>query len=224
MRMTEPDVAITDFVLTAQCGAFSYWLSKMSVPRPRLQALCVHFFAVIGAASFVGGAVHGYFNDESTLGFQIFWRLGLVILGASSYYSWRIGAELLFRESARELAGRIALVGFLSYTAFAVFWDQRFLFAILNYLPATLFLLLAFVATVRNGPRRAGWYGAASVLTTLAAAAVQMLHIAPHPTYFNHNAIYHLLQAIALGLLLVCFRGLIRQEEAVIEPAAEVAA
>jgi len=30
------------------------------------------------------------------------------------------------------------------------------------------------------------------------AAAVQQARIALHPNYFNHNALYHLLQAIAL--------------------------
>jgi len=54
---------------------------------------------------------------------------------------------------------------------------------------------------------------AISLLATLIAAAIQQLQIAMHPTYFNHNAIYHLLQAVALALLLVAFRGLIRQEE-----------
>jgi hypothetical protein len=214
--MTEPDVAITDFVLTAQCGAFAYWLSKMPVPRPRLQSLCVQFFAVVGLASLIGGAVHGYFNDEATWEYQILWRLGLVILGAGSYLSWRIGAELVFRGAGRLLFRLLALADLLCYSAFALFWDQHFLFAILNYLPATLFLLLAFVVTIGTGPSRAGWYGASSVLVTLAAAAVQMLQIAPHPTYFNHNAIYHLLQAVALTLLLVAFRGLVRQEEDVV--------
>lgn len=211
--MTEPDVAITDFVLTAQCGAFAYWLSRMPAERRSLKSLCVQFFAVVGLASLVGGTVHGYFNDESTWEYQILWRLGLVILGAGSYLSWRIGAELVFRSAGRVLFSRLALADLLFYTAFALFWDQHFLYAILNYLPATLFLLLAFVVTIRTGPSRAGWYGASSVVVTLAAAAVQMLEIAPHPTYFNHNAIYHLLQAVGLALLLVAFRGVIRREE-----------
>ncbi|MGI8979336.1 MAG: DUF6962 family protein [Pirellulaceae bacterium] len=212
--MTEPDVALTDFLLTAQCGAFSYWLSRMPAPRRRrLQSLCVQFFAVVGLASLVGGAVHGYFHDESTRGFQILWRLGLVILGAGSYFSWLIGAELLFRDAGRKLFGRIALAGLLLYAAYVLFWDQHFLFAILNYLPATLFLFVAFVLQIRTGPRRAALYGASSVLVTLAAAAAQMLHIAPHPTYLNHNAVYHLLQAVALVLLLVAFRGFIGQVE-----------
>jgi uncharacterized membrane protein len=72
--MTEPDVALTDFLLTAQCGGFSYWLSRIQTHRSRLQSLCIRFFAVVGLAALIGGAVHGYFNDESTWQFQLLWQ------------------------------------------------------------------------------------------------------------------------------------------------------
>ena len=211
--MTEPDVALTDFLLTAQCGVFAFWLSRIHAHRCRLQRLCVKFFAVVGLASLIGGTVHGYFHDESTWEFQILWRLGLAVLGAGSYFSWLIGAELIFRGKGRERIGRFALACLLLYSAYVLFWDQRFMFAILNYLPATFFLFLAFLLQIRTSDKRSALFGASSVLVTLVAAAVQQLQIALHPTYLNHNALYHLLQAVALALLLVAFRGLIKQEE-----------
>jgi hypothetical protein len=210
--MTEPDVALTDFLLTAQCGIFAYSLSRMPSHHPRLKSLCIRFFAVVGLASLIGGTVHGYFHDESTWEFQIFWRLGLVILGAGSYFSWLIGAELLLRREGRKHIGRIALACLFLYSAYVLFWDQRFMFAILNYLPATFFLFVAFLLQIRTGDKRSALFGASSVLMTLVAAVIQQLQIALHPTYFNHNAIYHLVQAVALTLLLVAFRGLIAHQ------------
>lgn len=209
--MTEPDVALTDYLLTAQCAGFAVWLARMPASRPRLQRLCVWFFSVVGLASLIGGTVHGFFNDETTWEFQVLWRLGLVVLGAGSYFSWLIGAELLLRGAGRKHLGRLALAWLLLYSAYILFWDQHFMFAILNYLPATFFLLLAFLLQIRTGDKRSALFGASSVLVTLAAAAIQQLQVAIHPTYFNHNALYHLLQAVALALLLVAFRGLIRQ-------------
>ncbi|MBC7852697.1 MAG: hypothetical protein IAF94_04600 [Pirellulaceae bacterium] len=211
--MTEPDVALTDFLLTAQCGAFSYSLSRIPARRCRLQSLCVQFFAAVGLASLIGGTVHGYFHEESTWQFQVLWRLGLLVLGAGSYFSWLIGAELLWRGAGRKHIGRLALAGLLLYSAYVLFWDQRFMFAILNYLPATFFLFLAFLLRIRSGDKRSALFGAASVLVTLVAAAIQQLEIALHPAYLNHNALYHLLQAVGLALLLVACRGLIMQEE-----------
>ena len=152
--MTEPDVALTDFLLTAQCGAFSYSLSRLPAVRGRLQNLCVQLFAVVGIASFIGGAVHGYFNDEATWGFQIFWRAGLVILGAGSYFSWLIGAELIWRGAGPQWIGPFALAYLLGYSAYVVCWDQHFMFAILNYLPATFFLFFSFLLQIRRGERR----------------------------------------------------------------------
>jgi hypothetical protein len=211
--MTEPDVALTDFLLTAQCGVFSFSLSRHKATRYRLQSLCVQLFAVVGIASLIGGTVHGYFHDESTREFQVLWRAGLVVLGAGSYFSWLIGAELIWRGLGRKWIGVFAFAGLLGYSLYVIFWGQRFMFAILNYLPATFFLFFSFVLQIRRGGKRPGLFGAASVFVTLAAAAIQQLEIAIHPVYCNHNALYHLLQAVGLVLLMVAFRGLIMQEE-----------
>ena len=76
-------------------------------------------------------------------------------------------------------------------------------------LPAAAFLLAGFLrAAVRE---RASWarLGACGLALSFAAAAIQQLRIALHPVYFNHNALYHLVQAVALALLFIAFRGLL---------------
>jgi hypothetical protein len=45
---------------------------------------------------------------------------------------------------------------------------------------------------------------AASLGLTFVAAAVQQARVALHPRYFDHNALYHLIQAAGLYLV---FRG-----------------
>lgn len=42
---------------------------------------------------------------------------------------------------------------------------------------------------------------------TFVAAAVQQAGVALHPTYFDHNALYHLVQAVALWLFFLGFRS-----------------
>jgi hypothetical protein len=39
---------------------------------------------------------------------------------------------------------------------------------------------------------------------TFVAAAVQYTRVDPHPVYVNHNALYHVIQAVALLLI---YRG-----------------
>jgi hypothetical protein len=69
-----------------------------------------------------------------------------------------------------------------------------------------LFLIVAFFARYQSNAVTPLAQGLAGLLLTLVAAGVQQARLAVHPTYFNHNALYHLLQAIALFLI---FRGAI---------------
>ena len=41
----------------------------------------------------------------------------------------------------------------------------------------------------------------AGIISTFAAAGVQQTGLAMHPIYFNHNALYHLIQGLALFMV-----------------------
>jgi hypothetical protein len=49
------------------------------------------------------------------------------------------------------------------------------------------------------------------VALSFVAAAVQQTETSLHPLYFNHNALYHLIQAFALLLIFLAARGLLRK-------------
>ena len=62
-------------------------------------------------------------------------------------------------------------------------------------------LLIAFLllyAKRREPPLLAG---AAGLALGIAASVLQQRHVGIHPVYFNHNALYHLLQAVAFFLV-----------------------
>ena len=115
---------------------------------------------------------------------------------------------LFGRHRPRFLLG-IAATLTAAYAAVIVFVTDAFWVAVAGYLPAAAFLLVAFLrAAVR---RRASWarLGAYGLALSFAAAAIQHFRIALHPVYFNHNALYHLVQAVALALLFMASRGLL---------------
>ena len=90
-----------------------------------------------------------------------------------------------------------------------LFVSDAFWVAVVGYLPAAAFLFAAFLrAAVRE---RASWarLGAWGLAVSFVAAAVQQLRIAVHPVYFNHNALYHLVQAVALALIFMACRSLL---------------
>ena len=94
-----------------------------------------------------------------------------------------------------------AWIEFAVYTLVVLFITDAFAAAITNYLPATLFLLAAFFVAYRGTGSMPLALGLGGLVLTVMAAGVQQARIALHPTYFNHNALYHLLQAIALFLI-----------------------
>ena len=89
---------------------------------------------------------------------------------------------------------------------------QEFWVAIADYLPAVLFLLAAFGILSRRGRGRGAALGGWGLGLTLVAAAIQQLEIPIHRLYFNHNALYHAVQALALGLLFLACRGALAGE------------
>lgn len=182
-------------MLAAEALAFAVLIARTATETP-VQRWFVVFFGATAVASLAGGTVHGFFADSKAL-----WRFVLIALGVVSASAWAIGARLLLTDRVAGLVTAAALVELAVYSLLVVFVTDSFSIAIANYLPSTLFLIVAFFASYRSGagtPVAIGLYG---LLLTLVAAAVQQARIALHPTYFNHNALYHLLQAIALFLI-----------------------
>jgi uncharacterized protein DUF6962 len=189
--MQEPDVTITDFLLSLEALAFALLIAR-SATTP-LQRWFTSFFVATAVASFAGGLVHGFFSDS-----KILWRLVLIALGVVATAAWAIGARMLFSDRVAYLVEIAAWIAFVAYAWIVVFITDAFAIAVANYLPSTLFLIVAFVAAFQASRSTPLALGLGGLVLTLIAAGVQQSGIALHPKYFNHNALYHLLQAIAL--------------------------
>ena len=164
------------------------------------------FFAGIGVSALCGGLVHGYFNDRSTSQWAIIWRIALLAIGVTSMATWSIGAYLQQGDRLGANVRRAAVWIFAVYAIIVLTVSTSFFVAVLMYLPATLFMLVAIVDAYRRSPTRAEAYGIAGLVLTLVAALIQQLRVSVHPEYFNHNALYHAVQAIALFCLFVAAR------------------
>jgi len=180
--------------------------AKLSWPRFAVQD--VHRFLSQLTAIFIvihGGAllldqVVPFSLRQELVPFTSSYRPFAVALGIVSAAAWAIGAQLLFPDSTARLLATAAWVVFVAYAYVVIFVTDAFLAAIVNYLPSTLFLIVAFYGVYRAHPNRQLLAGLVGLVLTLVAAAVQQSHVALHPR-FNHNALYHLLQGIALLLI-----------------------
>ncbi|MGQ0537564.1 MAG: DUF6962 family protein, partial [Gemmatimonadaceae bacterium] len=75
------------------------------------------------------------------------------------------------------------------------------------YAPTLLLFVAAAVAQARRQRDTGWWYIAAALVVSILAALLQQAGVALHATYFDHNAVYHVLQGIALVLLFIGFRA-----------------
>lgn len=206
--ITEPDVTLTDYGLALECAVFVRLLYKRVGRDHSVSLWLLLFFAFTGVAALTGGTVHGFFLNEETMGYRILWPATLIAIGATGLAAWVIGAKIQFSREVARWISIVAALEFVGYTVTVLFLTQSFSLAVVNYLPAVLFLLaVLFMLHGREGTRQIS-VGIAGLILTFVAAGIQQGGIAFHPVYFNHNALYHLVQAVALLMIFWSFRWL----------------
>jgi hypothetical protein len=165
------------------------------------------YFASAAAASLCGGLVHGFFLDANSAGHSVLWPATLLAIGANSVATWAIGAWLLWSPAVAKSIAVAACVGFAVQAAVVLSGEDSFRVAVSTAVPATLFLLIALLSAHRRERRAGALIAAAGLALTLLAMLVQQFGIGLHPRYFNHNAVAHVVQAVALALF---FAGSLR--------------
>lgn len=199
--ITEPDVALTDYGLALECALFAYLLVRRRDGQRPLQTWFALFFGSLSAAALAGGTLHGFFLDPQTTGQTILWPATLLAIGVTALSAWVIGVLIQFPEAVARWIVILAIVAFAGYCAIVLLVTQTFWVAVVNYLPAAGFLFLVFSLTYQRTRERPVLVGAAGLALTFVAAGARERDIALHPVYFNHNALYHLIQAVALFMV-----------------------
>lgn len=212
-KMTQVDVSLTDYGLAVECVCFAYLTTRLRTTAKPLRGAFMASFVSIAVAAAAGGTVHGFFLDESSLGFRILWPITLIVMGITGLAGVHIGTALQFSDRTRTNLNRIALVAFMSYVLIVLFVRRDFLIAILGYFPALIFIGGGFLLAYRRRRRPPLLIGFLGICLMLFAAAAQQAKLGIHPRYFDHNALYHLLQAIALFMVFLAAREAIISRE-----------
>ena len=211
MTLLEPDVALTDFGLAAECALFAGWLyARAPAGKPVLGWFMI-LFAALGIGALLGGITHGFLGDPQSVAYRVVWVATLLAIGVVALASWAIGAHLLFTGSGAQRVLLLAGVLFALYTVVVLFFSQSFAVAVINYVPAAAFALAAFVLTYVRRRAATMLPGIAGLLLTFTAAAIQQGGIALPALGLTHNALYHLVQALALLLIFLTARGLAQE-------------
>lgn len=192
IQIPDPDVVFTDLALAALGGFFAWRLRRESAPG-------VAIMVGLASAAFWGAIFHAFFpaKTETTAGYLVWLLVAFSIaIVAESLLNMALTILLARHTQAR----RVIVVAYcLLFIIIVLFVDESFSTVVRLYAPT---LLLAFIAAAIDR-----WtLIAVGLLLSAAAAVLQQAHVAIHPVYFDHNAVYHVIQAAALIVLYLGFR------------------
>jgi hypothetical protein len=188
----EPATLLTDSLLAALAGGLSWRMRTRSAPSNRAQRWWSRMFALTCASAFIGGTFHG-FAPEFPIALQhAWWVVTLwIIVALAAALELSLVDEIVPPDRQRFWRAAVAA----KFSFFAVLAPVRpvFAVAIAAYGPSLLAWISA-AARLRRPWRR--WIFGAVALSVIAAVA-QQLRWAP-AAWFNHNDLYHVIQAVAL--------------------------
>ena len=210
MTLLEPAVSLTDLGLAVGNTAFAVLLARQSTSHRTMRGWWLLFFASLALAALLGFVTHGFFADKTFPLYRQLWGATLMSIGFMALAATALAALLMFdtRVANRIVWGATSLL--VPYSVAVIAGYHHFGLAIAAYTPATIFLLSAFVVQSRIHSASYWLVGIAGLVLTAVAAAIQQLGVGLHPVHFNHNALYHVIQAPALWMLFLTARATLR--------------
>lgn len=208
MTITEPATLVTDYLLAAFTAALAWRLfrarsldSRVGGPTSAWKLWWAVAFASTAAAGLAGGTVHGFQLLLAPGVLDLLWLLTLESLVVSSF---AVARAAIAGAGLSEAAGRrLSLAAALAYAGYGLWLAGRpvFLAAIAAYGVA---LAVLVADQLRSKLRHRGARSlVAGVAVSVVAAAVQQSGWSLHRA-FNHNDLYHVVQAVGVWLL---YRG-----------------
>jgi hypothetical protein len=199
LPVSEPVTMLTDYALAGVAWMLARRLRRAT--DSRAAALWALAFEVTGLAAVAGGSVHGFGSLLPAWLDRALWvgtvmSVGLasaLLLAGAAFAALGPGRlrGVLLALCALKLAAYLALVAF----------RPDFRYAVYDSLPAALFVLAFLARRFGRGRSPAAALGALGLLLSIAGAVLQQSRLGIHPFWFNHNDLYHVIQAGALWLL-----------------------
>ena len=197
--ITEPATLVTDYLLAAFAAVLSWRLRSGGIPQRWWAAA----LAATALAGICGGTVHGFVRVLPPAVTAGLWLLTLELLVGSGLAVAM--ATLAVTPMTPRTRGVVTWSLVLAVIAYAAWVPARPVFAVAIAAYGVSLLGVALVESRRWWTQRtpASAWLLAGVAVSVAAAVVQQGGWAPH-RFFNHNDLFHVIQAGALWLL---YRG-----------------
>lgn len=215
LAIHDPDVVLTDLAL-ALLGAYLAWRLAGAPLRTAMTRTGVVVMGALASAALWGAIFHAFFpaGTKTGAGFAAWVPVVLSIVVVGAALLW-LGLHVWARRIPAPARRAVVAAYAVGFAGVALLVDESFSTIVRFYAPPlALFLVASAYQAARS--RSAGWaLIALSLAISVLAAVVQQARVAIDPEYFDHNAVYHVLQGIALVLL---YRGFRRAPEPLAPP------
>lgn len=211
MTITEPATLVTDYLLAGFTGALAW---RLLVAARERRHMPIYWWSVAFGATAIagvaGGTVHGFRVGMRPSVTEWLWLVAIegLVVAAFAVVGGTLASSRL-AEPVKRGTQRATAVAYAVYGLW-VAGNPQFLFAIAAY-GAALVVLVVFKLSAWRTERAAARWMTSGVLVSAVAAAVQQTGWSLHP-HFNHNDLYHVIQAVGIWLL---YRGASAQPDSI---------
>ncbi|MDW4551610.1 hypothetical protein R5H32_19900 [Defluviimonas sp. D31] len=201
MRMLEPDVTLTDFLLATQCATFAVVLIRRRGGNPCETRLFATMYAALALSSLFGALWHGAFSDVDTATGDAVWLIAMAALAASAALLWLISGRLIPLAAWSRFAPWAAAIQFVLQVSVSAYFTDSFIVAALGLLPPMAATVAGYIIRAQSGQMIHGICGAAGVTLAALAGLVIAFDLSLHPRWATTLAVYHAVQFVAFGLV-----------------------
>jgi hypothetical protein len=206
MSIHDPDVVYTDLGL-ALLGAYLAWRLWKARRSGFLTRAGFVIMAGLASAALWGAIFHAFFpaNTATRAGFIAWIPVSLsIVVVATTLLS--LGLRLLTSRLSPVVRKPIVAIYALCFAFVVLFVDESYATIVRFYGPTLILFLIAAALQGLRGGGSGWWVLAISLTISIVAALLQQAEWSIHPVYFDHNAVYHVLQGVAIVLLYLGFR------------------
>lgn len=201
--MLQPDVALTDFFLAVLCGCLAALVLRGTVGDQGVRRGFATLYAALGASALLGGIWHGVFSDAESAAGDALWILTMLTLGLASWALWGIASRLAPSGAWRRGLAAIGPVQFVAHAAAVLFVTRSFAVSgAMMLLPVGVLAGMLALSYRRSRSSRL-LAGLAGLVLVVVAGALQQAGVAVPSLGLSANALYHVLQSIAVLLVFV---------------------
>jgi hypothetical protein len=196
LPIAEPMTVTTDYVLSAVAGALAAMLGTRDEGQSPRRWWAASF-AAVSLAAMAGGTWHGWGRGMDAGPRAALWLATYALVGLGHLL---ILAGAVAAAARGRVRGLLLAAATLRYAVFvaAIARSADFRYVVYDYAGTLLGLLALAGWLARRGRPGASWI-AAGVAVSLLGALVQRGRLAPAPA-FNHNDLFHVVQAAGLWL------------------------